>query len=235
MSEGEVGPDPDRRAARPLRIGLTGPIGCGKSTVAGWLVAWGGIAVDADALARDVTRPGEPTHDAVLAHFGERVRGPEGALDRGALATIVFADPSALRELEAIVHPAVRPRILRALAEAGRAGADLIVLEAIKLIESGYAPLLDEVWLITCSEAEQLARLAARGQTDADARRRIAAQFGLAERLAPAATRLIDTGGSLDAARRRVAAALEDALRRQATADRDGNREPGAEEISTPG
>ena len=206
---GDDAPDATRR---PLRIGLTGPIGCGKSTAARWLVAWGGTAIDADALARDVTRPGEPAHDAILAHFGARVRAPDGTLDRAALAALVFVDPEALRELEAIVHPAVRPRILAALADVERAGADMVVIEAIKLIESGYAPLLDEVWLITCPPEEQLARLAGRGQSEADARRRIDAQFGLVERLAPVATRVIDMGGSRDAAQRRIAGALTAAL-----------------------
>jgi len=173
--------------------------------------------VDADAIARDVTRPGEPALDAILARFGPDLAA-DGTLDRAALAAIVFADPAALRDLEAIVHPAVRPRILAALATAERANAEVVVLEAIKLIESGYAPLLDEVWLITCPLDDQLARLAGRGHDEADARRRIDAQFGLAERLAPAATRVIDTGGSMDDARQRVARALADALRRHGDA-----------------
>ena len=108
---------------RTTIIGLTGPIGCGKSTVAGWLAARGAVVVDADEVARDVTAPGQPAHDAVLAHFGDPVRGADGTLDRAALARLVFSDPAALADLEAIVHPAVRPRILEAIAaaEIGRA------------------------------------------------------------------------------------------------------------------
>ena len=199
---------------RPLRIGITGPIGCGKSTIAGWLRAWGARIVDADALVREVTQPGEPAHDEIIDRFGDAVSGPGGALDRAALAAIVFADPAALAALEAIVHPAVRPRILAELAAADDGDTEFVVLEAIKLIESGYAPICDEVWLVTCTPARQRERLLARGSSEADAERRIAAQHGLAERLKPAATRVMDTSGSPEATQELVAAALRDALRR---------------------
>jgi dephospho-CoA kinase len=197
---------------QPLRIGITGPIGCGKTTVARWLSAWGARVVDADALAREVTRPGEPAHDAVLARFGDPVRAGDGSLDRAALAAIVFTDPAALAALEAIVHPAVRPRILEALAAADRGDTEVVVLEAIKLIESGYAPMLDEVWLVTCDPTEQRRRLIGRGMDPQDADRRIDAQHGLAERLEPAAARVIDTGGTPEAVQERVASALRSAL-----------------------
>jgi dephospho-CoA kinase len=91
----------DAAAGRALRIGLTGPIGCGKSTVAGWLAARGAVVVNADAVARAVTAPGEPAHEDVLARFGDAVRGPDGTLDRAALARLVFADAAGLRDLEA--------------------------------------------------------------------------------------------------------------------------------------
>ena len=187
----------DARAARPaLRIGLTGPIGCGKSTVAGWLAVRGAAVVDADAVARAVTAPGEPAHDAVLARFGDVVRGADGALDRAALARLVFPDAAALRDLEAIVHPAVRPRILAAIAAADQAGAPAIVIEAIKLVEGGLAELCDEVWLVTCDPAVQRARLAGRGMAAADAERRIIAQADLVARLRPRVTRVLDASGT---------------------------------------
>ena len=96
-----------------LVIGLTGPIGCGKSTIAARLAEQGGLIIGADRLAHQVTGPDQPTLPAIRARFGAEVFDPDGALDRAALAAEVFGDPVALRDLEAIVHPAVRPRIGR--------------------------------------------------------------------------------------------------------------------------
>ena len=181
-----------------MRIGLTGPIGCGKSTVAGWLGERAGVVViDADRVAREVLEPGEPALDSVIARFGGGLVGPAGVLDRTALGRIVFADSAALHDLEAIVHPAVRPRILDAVARAVAEGADVVVIEAIKLVEGGLAALCDEVWLVTCDPAVQRERVVSRGSEPADADRRIAAQGDLTDRLRPAATRVIDTSGSL--------------------------------------
>ncbi len=199
-----------------LRIGLTGPIGCGKSTVAAWLGDAGAVVIDADAVARDVTAPGAPAVGAIRERFGDRVIRPDGALDRAALAGIVFADPSALRDLEAIVHPAVRPAIARGIEEAEAAGAAVVAIEAIKLVEGGLAELCDEVWLVACGEADQRRRLVARSGDEADADRRIAAQAGLEERVRPHAGRVLDTSGSLAEARAAVDAALAAALSRSA-------------------
>jgi dephospho-CoA kinase len=197
---------PARRGGRPVLIGLSGPIGCGKSTVAGWLGRRGAVVVDADIVAREVTAPGTAGHDAVLAHFGDALRAADGTLDRVALARIVFSDPAALGELEAIVHPLVRPRILAAIDAAGAAGAPSVAIEAIKLIEGGLAALCDEVWWVTCDD--QRARLIGRGMDPADADRRIAAQAGMLERSAPTlggTLRLVDTSGPLGEAEGRVA------------------------------
>jgi len=195
-----------------LRIGLTGPIGCGKSTVAGWLAARGATVVDADAIARSVTLPGEPAHDAILGAFGPAVRAADGSLDRAALAAVVFADADRLRELEAIVHPAVRPRLLAQVEAAEAGGTPIVAIEAIKLVEGGLAELCDEVWLVTCDLVAQAARLTARGVASADAAARIAAQGDIRERLSAAATRIVDTSGSPEAAARAVGVALEAAL-----------------------
>jgi dephospho-CoA kinase len=193
-----------RRRSRTVVIGLTGPIGCGKSTVAGWLAELGARVVDADEVAREVVEPGTPELRAVIEAFGPEVIRADGTLDRAALGRIVFADPVALGRLETIVHPAVRPRILARIEAARRAGAPAVVVEAIKLVEGGLAALCDEVWLVACDADAQRERLAARGLSAAEAERRIAAQQDPATRLAPAASRLIDTSGSLEDARART-------------------------------
>ncbi len=185
-----------------VRIGLTGPIGCGKTTIARWLADAGASVVDADAIARIVVEPGEPGFDAVVATFGPGVVDMTGALDRAALAAIVFADPAALRRLEAIVHPAVRPRIEAAVAAAEADAAPAVVIEAIKLVEGAAA--CDEVWLVDCDAVAQRARLEARGLSADAAAARLATQAGLADELRPAATRVIDTSGPIDVTKRRV-------------------------------
>jgi dephospho-CoA kinase len=196
-----------------IRIGLTGPIGCGKSTVARWLAERPGIVViDADQVAREVLEPGTPELEAVYRRFGEALRGADGGLDRAALGRVVFADPAALRDLEAIVHPAVRPRILAAMDRAAEAGADAVVVEAIKLVEGGLAALCDEVWLVTCDAATQRERLVGRGSDPGDAETRIRAQGGATARLRPHATRVIATGGSLDRTRAEVERLFEASL-----------------------
>ena len=201
--------------ARPLIIGLTGPIACGKSTVARWLGERRGVVViDADLVAREVLAAGTPETEAVYARFGEGLRGPDGELDRSALGRIVFADPAALRDLEAIVHPAVRPRILAKLDAAAAAGAVAVAIEAIKLVEGGLAELCDEVWLVTCEPEVQLERLVERGTGADDARSRIAAQGDLATRLRSAATQVIDTSDAPAATRSRVHERLDAALAR---------------------
>jgi dephospho-CoA kinase len=195
-----------------LRIGLTGPIGCGKSTVAGWLGELGVFVVDADVVAREVVEPGQPALEAVVAAFGENLRRPDGSLDRAALGRIVFADPEALARLEAIVHPAVRPRVLAAIADAEAAGAPAVVVEAIKLVEGGLAALCDEVWLVTCDPLAQRDRLAERGLSADEIDRRITAQGDIVARLTPSATRIVDTSGSVSSARAAALAAWREAL-----------------------
>ena len=191
---------------RTVRIGVTGPIGCGKSTVAGMLAEHGAVVIDADSLVREVYEDAA-VREAVIERFGQVVRTSNGSIDRRALARIVFDDPAALRDLEAIVHPAVRPRILTRIDAADSERAQAVVVEAIKLVDSGLAGLCDEVWLVTCDPPIQRGRLRDRGVPDDDADRRIAAQRHLRDRVEPVATRRIDTSGSLDDTRAHVAAA----------------------------
>ena len=196
---------------RTVRIGITGPIGCGKSTLTGWLGELGAAVIDAAVLAREVVEPGEPALDAVINAFGADLRRPDGTLDRAALGRIVFDDPGALDRLEAIVHPAVRPRVLAAVASAEKAGAPAVVIEAIALVEGGLAALCDEVWLGTCAPVTQQLRLTERGLALDESARRRATQGDIRDRLAPAATRLIDTSGTIAETRAAVGAAWREA------------------------
>jgi dephospho-CoA kinase len=152
---------------RAVRIGLTGPIGCGKSTVASWLSEMGANVIDADQVAREVTPPGSAELAAIGDAFGIGILRGDGTLDRAALGRIVFTDPAALRRLEAIIHPAVRPRMLAAIEAAEASGAAGVVIEAIKLVEGGLAADCDEVWLVACDPDVQRDRLLARDRDHA--------------------------------------------------------------------
>jgi dephospho-CoA kinase len=213
MSSADPAGRPPAHQAPPVVIGLTGPIGCGKSTVAGMLAALGGTAIDADELSRLVTGPGQPALAAIRERFGAAIVSPAGVLERAALAALVFDDAEALRDLEAIIHPGVRARIEARLEQAQRDGDPFVAIEAIKLIEGGLAERCDEVWLIDCPEDVQRARLAGRGMPAPDVDRRMATQGpDLAKRLAARADRRIDGSGSRESIRERVEDALADVL-----------------------
>lgn len=188
-----------------LRIGLTGGIASGKSAVADLLAAHGALVVDADVLAREAVAPGTPGLKAVLDRFGDRVRAPDGTLDRGALGEVVFADPRARVDLEAIIHPEVRRRAIELEA---RAPAGSIVVHVIPLlVETGQAGRFDAVVVVDCPEGTQLRRLMARNGLSLDqALARLAAQVPRAERLA-AADVVIANDGSLDDLQQTVDAA----------------------------
>jgi dephospho-CoA kinase len=177
-----------------VRVGLTGGIGSGKSTVADALAARGALIIDADVLAREVVAPGTPGLEQVRRRFGDGVVGPDG-LDRAAMGRLVFADPEARRDLEAIIHPAVRAR---AAELAAQAPPGAVVVQVIPLlVETGQQDAFDLVVVVDVDHETQVARLLARnGYSRAVAESRIAAQVGRAERLA-AADLVIDNSGPL--------------------------------------
>jgi dephospho-CoA kinase len=181
-------------------IGLTGNIGCGKSTVAGMLRDLGVAVIDADAVARQVRlNDGE-----ARARIEERF----GTLEAVELAEIVFTDPAALADLEAILHPAVRDEVRSLLAELVEAGAEAACIEAIKLLESPLLDRCDETWVVRCDEADAIARLARRGVDEASARARLANQTLQSDKVA-AADRVIDGSAPLEETRRQVEAGYE--------------------------
>jgi dephospho-CoA kinase len=157
-----------------LRIGLTGGIGSGKSTVAALLAQHGARVVDADRIAREVVEPGTPGLTAVVAEFGEGVVTADGALDRPALAALVFGDPAARARLDAVVHPLVRARAAELVAAAP---ADAVVVQDVPLlVETGQAGCFDLVLVVETDLGTRVARLVDRGLTADDARARIASQ-----------------------------------------------------------
>jgi dephospho-CoA kinase len=207
-------PAGDRPPTKTLLIGLIGPIGAGKSTVAGWLAARGVVVIDADQLTRELMAPGTPVTAAVFARFGEQFRLPDGSLDRRALGRLVFSDLESLAALESIVHPAINELLERIVRETGDHGPQAMALEAVKLVEAGHAAHCDEVWLITCDPDAQLARLVGRGMSKVDALQRIEAQASSLPLWQAAATRTIGTDGSREEVESAVARALDEALAR---------------------
>jgi dephospho-CoA kinase len=208
---------------RPLWLGVTGNIACGKSTVVDALRDAGADAIDADAVYANLVTPGSSLLGVIADRFGAGVVAADGSLDRRALANIVFADPAALADLDRIVRPPVVAEILR---RAAASTAPVVAIDAIKLIESGLADRCDEVWVVTCSPDQQLARLMARNSLGREAaKRRISAQTPVAAKLARA-DRVIDNSGTREATRRQVAAALAAALERQNRDDQAGGRQP---------
>ena len=157
-----------------LRIGLTGGIGSGKSTVARLLAERGAVIVDADAIARAVVEPGTPGLAAVVEAFGEGILTEDGALDRPALAAVVFADPEARKKLDGIVHPLVRAG---ATEIAETAPPDAVVVHDVPLLaETGQGHSYDLVVVVEVDAETRVARLVQRGLTAEDARSRIAVQ-----------------------------------------------------------
>jgi dephospho-CoA kinase len=178
-------------------VGLTGGIGAGKSSVSARLAAKGAVIVDADAIVREVQAAGTPVFEAIVERFGPGVVGPDGELDRPALAAVVFGDPEALKELNALVHPAVGAEVVRRVTE--QQGTDrVVVLDVPLLVESGRYRA-SGVIVVDVPHDVAVARLARdRGMPEDDARARMARQVSREERVAKADF-VIDNSGTPEA------------------------------------
>jgi dephospho-CoA kinase len=182
-------------------IGLTGNIGCGKSTVATMLRELGAEIIDADTVAHQVMAPPGPVYDSIVREFGREILAPDGSIDRRKLGQIVFADPGALRRLDSLVHPATSTTIRQMIATSS---ARVVVVEAIKLIEAGTYRVCNSVWIVTCTREQQIQRLVAeRGLSREDAERRVNAQEPIEAKLSYADV-VIDNSGRLEDTRRQV-------------------------------
>ncbi|MNX87018.1 Dephospho-CoA kinase [compost metagenome] len=192
-------------------IGLTGGIASGKTTVANRLAARGGAVIDADQIAREVVEPGTPALEAIAEAFGPEVLDPAGRLDRAALARRVFGNEPARERLNAIVHPAVKEAMTRALDALRQRPTPppFAVLVVPLLFETGMQAMADTVWTVSVPPAMQRARLLARDAlSEAEADARIASQWPLARKLA-LSDRVIDNTGVLEALDAQIAAALQ--------------------------
>ena len=195
-------------------FGLTGGIASGKSTVAARLRARAVPVIDADEVAREVVARGTEGLAAIVDAFGATVLGPDGALDRKALAALVFSDASRRRQLNAITHPRISVRTLERSAELSARGEPLACYEAALLVENGAADAFRPLVVVACPQDLQIARAVARdGTTRQEAEARVAAQKSLAEKVA-LADFVIDTSGTIDETLRRTDEVLEAVCRR---------------------
>ena len=225
----------DPAAAGIYRVGLTGGLASGKSTVAGWLRDAGFQVIDADRLVAELYRPGAPGTAAARRLFGDGVVTPEGAVDHAALAARVFSDPAGRRALEQAIHPLVRHRFEELAAAAAaeqrppapappappnppaRSTPPILVLEATLLVEAGYGPGFDLIVTLEGDPEARLHRAVARGGLDeAAARARLAAQ-GDGTRRRQAAHRVVENDGNLADLRRQVDALIADIRRAAAS------------------
>ena len=189
-----------------MRIGLTGGIASGKSTVADMFAELGAVVIDTDVIAREVVMPGRPALDEIREAFGSSVIGDDGTLDRGAMRQLVFADQGARQHLETILHPRIQDETRR---QAGVAGGDYQLIVIPLLVESSLKSFIDRILVVDCDEETQIRRLLARdAESSAQARRILASQSSRDERLA-IADDVIHNDADLESTRSQVAALHE--------------------------
>ncbi|OYY95870.1 MAG: dephospho-CoA kinase [Hydrogenophilales bacterium 28-61-23] len=185
---------------RPFCVGLTGGVGCGKSTVAELFARLGADVIDADAISHELTAPNGAAMAAIVDTFGGEFATQAGALDRTAMRTLVFSDPAARKKLQAILHPLIRAEVVRRLESLRVSNARSYALLMVPLLVenlAAYQPLLDRVVVVDCDESQQLARTAARPGLNVDqAKAILAAQTSNQSRIA-IADDLIDNSGEL--------------------------------------
>jgi dephospho-CoA kinase len=183
-------------------LGITGNIASGKSTVVRQLVELGATHIDADIVYRELVAPGMPLLGELARHFGAEIIAADGGLDRSKLGAIVFSDPAKLRELDELTHPSVIAEIDSRVAQAQ--SDQIVVIDAVKLIESGHADHCDEVWVVTVTIELQVTRLMKRNiLSEVEARRRVSSQAPMEPKLARA-DRVIDNSGTLERTRAQV-------------------------------
>ncbi len=192
-------------------IGLTGPIGAGKTTVAQMLRELGAKVLDADAIVHQEQSRGTVGYSAIVQQFGTKVLGEDKEIDRGKLAEEVFGDPRRLAQLERIIHPRVIARVLEA--RAMLPDGAILAVEAIKLLESAMRSAYDEIWVVLAPRAVMLERLRERGMSTPEAEARLRHQRSEADFRA-AARVVIENAGDREATRSQVRAAYEAALAR---------------------
>jgi len=184
-------------------IGLTGNIGCGKSTVAGILADLGAFVIDADAIVHELQQhAASALYHAIVAEFGEEILRGDGTIDRARLGGMVFADPVKLARLEALTHPAVIAAVEARLREVDAPAA---VVEAVKLVEAGMHRRCDSLWVVICPRAVQVERLRGRGLDSEAIQARLDAQPDPSPKIALADV-VLDNGGSLTDTRAQVVA-----------------------------
>ena len=188
------------------KVGLTGGIASGKSTVAAMLREMGFAVLEADVVAHKLMEPGQAAHDEIVREFGADLADAAGRIDRAKLAAMVFADPAKLAKLNRIIHPRVEEITFRQFADWERSGVrDAAFVEAALLVEAGFVAKLDGLVVAFCRPEQQLERLLARGMSEVEARRRIAAQMPVEEKL-KYATERIDCSGKIEETRAQVEA-----------------------------